>query len=192
MNQSLPEGVAIVGMAGRFPGAATIEEFWSNLIAGRESITRFVDSELSPSIPAELRNHPRYVPARGVIEDADRFDAAFFGIPPREALLIDPQQRVFLELCWNALEHAGVDPQRFPGNIGVYAGTSNNNYRKLVESRPDLVRASGDFAEMLANEKDYVATRVAHRLDLKGPALSIHTACSTSLVAVAQAWYALM
>ena len=189
---AVTEGVAIVGMAGRFPGANSIDELWANLLAGREGITRFTPDQLSPLVPPELASHPRYVAARGVMEDADRFDAAFFGIPPREALLMDPQQRVLLELCWNALEHAGVDPQRFPGNIGVYAGTSNNNYRKLVESRADLVRAAGEFAVMLANEKDYVATRVAHRLDLTGPALSIHTACSTSLVAIAQAWYALM
>ena len=187
-----PEGIAIVGMAGRFPGANSIDELWANLLAGREGITRFTPDQLSPLVPPELASHPRYVAARGVITDADRFDAAFFGIPPREALLMDPQQRVFLELCWNALEHAGVDPERFPGSIGVYAGTSNNNYRKLVESRADLIRAAGDFATMLANEKDYVATRVAHRLNLTGPALSIHTACSTSLVAITQAWYALM
>jgi amino acid adenylation domain len=186
------EGIAIVGMAGRFPGANSIDELWDNLLAGREGITRFAPDQLSPLVPPELASHPRYVAARGVMTDADRFDAAFFGIPPREALLMDPQQRVFLELCWNALEHAGVDPQRFPGSIGVYAGTSNNNYRKLVESRADLLQAAGEFAVMLANEKDYVATRVAHRLDLTGPALSIHTACSTSLVAIAQAWYALM
>jgi len=185
-------GVAIVGMSGRFPGAGSVDELWDNLLAGRESITHFAPDALSDSIPEETRKHPRYVPARGVMAGADRFDAAFFGIPPAEALLIDPQQRVFLELCWNALEHAGVDPRRFPGTIGVYAGTSNNNYRKLVESRPDLVRAAGEFATMLANEKDYVAMRVAHRLDLTGPALSIHTACSTSLVAISQAWYALM
>ncbi len=185
-------GVAIVGMAGRFPGASNVEEFWANLLAGRESITRFSSEDLSPQVPAELRRHPRYVPARGVIADADRFDASFFGISPREALLMDPQQRVFLELCWNALEHAGVDPERFAGSIGVYAGVSNNGYRKLVDSRPDLVRGAGEFATMVANEKDYVATRVAHRMNLTGPALSIHTACSTSLVAIAQAWYALM
>ena len=187
-----PEGIAIVGMAGRFPAANSIDELWANLLAGREGITRFRPDQLSPLVPPELARHPRYVAARGVMADADRFDAAFFGIPPREALLMDPQQRVFLELCWNALEHAGVDPGQFPGSIGVYAGTSNNNYRKLVESRADLVQAAGEFATMLANEKDYVATRVAHRLNLTGPALSIHTACSTSLVAIAQAWYALM
>ncbi|MFC5439089.1 amino acid adenylation domain-containing protein [Rhodanobacter ginsenosidimutans] len=191
MNQDI-EGVAIVGMAGRFPDADSVDALWRNLLAGRESITRFTPEQLSPSIAADLRAHPRYVPARGVIADADRFDAAFFGIPAREALLMDPQQRVFLELCWNALENAGVDSQQFPGSVGVYAGTSNNGYRKLVDSRADLVQAAGEFATMLANEKDYVATRVAHRLDLTGPALSLHTACSTSLVAIAQAWYALM
>jgi len=191
MNQPL-EGIAIVGMAGRFPDAPSVGALWQQLLAGREGITRFTAEQLSSSIPRALREHPRYVAARGVIADADRFDAAFFGIPPREALLMDPQQRVLLELCWNALEDAGVDPQRFPGSIGVYAGSSNNGYRKLVESRADLIQAAGEFATMLANEKDYVATRVAHRLDLTGPALSLHTACSTSLVAVTQAWYALM
>ena len=186
------EGIAIVGMAGRFPGAANIDEYWANLIAGRESITRFEPSQLDASIPAALRAHPRYVAARGVLSDADRFDAAFFDIPAREALLTDPQQRVFLELCWNALEHAAIDTTRTKASIGVYAGVSNNSYRKLVEARPDLVNASGEFVAMLANEKDYVATRVAHRIGLNGPAISLYTACSTSLVAVAQAWYALM
>src|SRR5690348_7824920 len=186
------EGVAIVGMAGRFPGARSVEELWKNLLEGRDCISRFSPAQLDASIPAGLKSHPRYVAARGVMEDADRFDAAFFGISPAEALLMDPQQRILLELSWNALEHAGVDPARFAGSIGVYAGTANNTYRKRVEARPDLVRRSGEFAAMLANEKDYAATRVAHRLDLHGPALSIYTACSTSLVAVAQAWYALM
>ncbi|WP_017460533.1 hybrid non-ribosomal peptide synthetase/type I polyketide synthase [Dyella ginsengisoli] len=186
------DGIAIVGMAGRFPGAASVRELWDNLLAGREGITRFGPGELSPGLPAVQTRHPRYVPARGVLSDADRFDAGFFGIASREAVLIDPQQRVFLELAWNALEDAGIDPARFPGSIGVYAGTSNNTYRKLVESRTDLLEAAGEFAAAIASEKDYVATRVAHRLDLTGPALSIHSACSTSLVAVAQAWWALM
>jgi amino acid adenylation domain-containing protein len=192
MNGAATDGIAIVGMAGRFPGAASVDELWANLLDGRESITRFAPEQLSPLVPAEARAHPRYVPARGVIADADRFDAAFFGISAREAQLMDPQQRVFLEMCWNALEHAGVDPVRARGSVGVYAGTSNNGYRKLVEARPDLVAASGEFAAMLANEKDYVATRVAHRLGLNGPAISLYTACSTSLVAVAQAWVSLM
>jgi len=185
-------GVAIVGMAGRFPGAASIDEFWRNLAGGTESITRFDAAQLSPLVAPELRAHPRYVPARGVIAGAENFDAAFFGIAPGEAQLMDPQQRVFLELCWNALEHAGIGAPSSDVSIGVYAGVSNNGYRKLVEARPELVAASGEFATMLANEKDYVATRVAHRIGLHGPAISLYTACSTSLVAVAQAWYALM
>ena len=188
----LMDGVAIIGMAGRFPGAETIDEYWRNLLSGQESITRFDHDALSPLVPRAAREHPRYVAARGVIADADRFDAAFFGIAASEALLMDPQQRVFMELCWNALEHAGIDTQRFPGSIGVYAGVSNNAYRKLVEARSDLVAASGEFAVMLAGEKDYVATRVAHRIGLNGPAISLYTACSTSLVAVTQAWYSLM
>jgi amino acid adenylation domain-containing protein len=192
MNATNLDGIAIVGMAGRFPGADSVDALWANLLVGRDAITHFAPDALSPRIPAALRTHPRYVPARGVIADADRFDAAFFGIGAREAQLIDPQQRVFLELCWNALEHAGIDPSRFAGSIGTYAGTSNNGYRALVDERPDIVAASGEFAAMLANEKDYVATRVAHRIGLSGPAISLYTACSTSLVAVAQAWYALM
>ncbi|OZB59385.1 MAG: non-ribosomal peptide synthetase [Lysobacterales bacterium 14-68-21] len=185
-------GVAIVGMAGRFPAADSIDALWELLLTGREALTRFTPGQLSPLVPAALRGHPRYVPVRGVIADADRFDAAFFGVPAREALLMDPQQRVFLELCWNALEDAGIDPARAGGPVGVYAGSSNNSYRRLVDARADLVQAVGEFAAMLANEKDYLATRVAHRLDLTGPALNIQTACSTSLVAVAQAWHALM
>ena len=192
VDNAAMDGVAIIGMAGRFPGAENIADFWRNLIEGRDSITHFDPEQLSPSLPSELKSHPRYVAARGVIAHADRFDAAFFGIGPREALLIDPQQRVFLELCWNALEHAGIDPKRYPGSIGVYAGVSNNGYRKLLDARPDLVAESGEFALMLANEKDYLATRVAHRIGLNGPAISLYTACSTSLVAIAQAWYALM
>ena len=192
MNDRLGDSIAIVGMAGRFADAPDVDALWRNLVAGRESIARFGADELSPLVPETLRSHPRYVAARGVIADADRFDAAFFGVPPREALLTDPQQRIFMELCWNALEHAAVDPHAFAGSIGVYAGTSNNGYRRLLDAQPQLLDGSGEFAAMLGNEKDYVATRVAHRLDLRGPALSIHTACSTSLVAVTQAWYALM
>jgi acyl transferase domain-containing protein len=151
--------VAIIGMAGRFPGASSIEEFWQHLASGTESITRFDAAQLSPLVAPELRAHPRYVAARGVIAGAENFDAAFFGITPGEAQLMDPQQRVFLELCWNALEHAGLGAPRSDVSVGVYAGVSNNGYRKLVEAHPELVAASGEFAAMLANEKDYVATR---------------------------------
>ena len=187
-----PIGIAIVGMAARAPGARSLDEFWSNLLAGREGIRHFAPHELDPSVPESLRSRPNFVAARGVLDDADRFDAAFFGISAREALMLDPQQRVLLETCWTALEHAGIRPDQPGGTVGVFAGTANNSYAPaLREARPELVQQFGEFAAMLASEKDYVATRIANRLNLKGPAISIHTACSTGLVAVGQAWHAL-
>ena len=189
---SAPGGIAIVGMAVRTPGARDLDAFWRNLVEQRDCVRRFTPDELDPSVPAELRARPNFVAARGVLDEAECFDAAFFGIGAREAVVMDPQQRVFLELCWNALEHAGLDPKRAAGTVGVYAGCSNNFYLPALRAAdPSLVAAFGDFATMIANEKDYIATRVAHRLDLDGPALSLNTACSTSLVAVCQAWYAL-
>ncbi|MBL8344484.1 MAG: amino acid adenylation domain-containing protein [Rubrivivax sp.] len=185
-------GIAIVGMAARASGATDVEALWLSLLGGAEGIRHFAPHELDASVPPELKSRPNFVAARGVLQGAGRFDAAFFGISPREAVLLDPQQRQVLELAWNALEHAGIDPGRTAGRIGVYAGTANNTYGPALRAeQPDLVRQSGEFAAMLASEKDYVATRVANRLDLRGPALSIHTACSTGLVAVAQAWHAL-
>ena len=191
-RQGAEGGIAIIGMAARASGAPDIEALWRNLVGGAEGIRHFALHELDASVPAELKSRSNFVAARGVLEDAGRFDAAFFGISPREAVLLDPQQRLVLELAWNALEHAGIDPGRTAGRIGVYAGTANNSYGPALRAeQPELVRQSGEFAAMLASEKDYVATRVANRLDLRGPALSIHTACSTGLVAVAQAWHAL-
>lgn len=185
-------GIAIVGMATRTPGAADLDAFWQQLIEGREGIRQFRPEELDPSIPAAVRARPNFVAAHGVLEGAEQFDAAFFGISAREATVLDPQQRLMLELSVSALEHAGIDHSRTDLRIGVYAGTGNNAYAPaLRENQPELVQQYGEFATMLASEKDYVATRVAHRLNLNGPALSIHTACSTSLVAVAQAWQAL-
>lgn len=185
-------GIAIVGMATRTAGARNVDEFWENLVAGREGIRHFHASELDPSVPESLRGRPNFVAARGVLEDAGRFDAAFFGISAREATVLDPQQRLFLELCWTALEHAALDPGRGDERVGVYAGVANNTYvSALRQEQPELIQQMGEFAAMLASEKDYVATRVANRLNLNGPAVSIHTACSTGLVAVAQAWHAL-
>lgn len=185
-------GVAIVGMALRTPGAADLDTFWQQLLDGREGIRHFSPAELDASVPASLRERPNFVAARGVLEDADRFDAGFFGLSAREATVLDPQQRLLLELSWNALEHAAIDPWRSGGRVGVYAGTANNSYiTALRQEQPALVQQFGEFATMLASEKDYVATRIAHRLNLNGPAVSIHTACSTGLVAVAQAWHAL-
>ena len=187
-----PRAIAIIGMAGRFPGAASIDELWQNLIAGKDGIRHFRPEELDPSLPASLTGDPDYVPARGVLDDAARFDAAFFGIGPREAELMDPQQRIFLELAWQCLEHAGHAPRDGERNIGVFAGMYNPTYfQRQLQHHPDKIAALGEFQVMLANEKDYIATRTANRLNLQGPAISVHTACSTSLVAIAEAVTAL-
>ena len=180
--------VAIVGMAARYPGAATVDDLWRMLCEGREAVRFFRDDELDPWIPPAVRGDPGYVKARGVLDDVDAFDAAFFGIPPKEAQVMDPQQRILLELGWEALEDAGHVPESFDGRIGVFAGKYNDTYwSENVVTRPDLVETMGAFQAMVGNEKDYVATRLAHKLDLTGPALSIHTACSTSLVTIVQA-----
>jgi len=184
--------VAIIGMSGRFPGAENVEQLWKNLLAKKNSISTWTADEIDPSVPAELRNDEYYVKARGVITDADKFDAGFFGVNPKVAALMDPQQRVFLETAWAALEDAAYDPAQFAGLTGVYAGMGNNTYfTRNVIGHPELIEQVGDFAVMTANEKDYIATRLAFEFDLRGPALSIHTACSTSLVAIAQAFKAL-
>ena len=189
-NYDPNDGIAIIGMAGRFPGARSPGELWRNLLGARETITHFGADELDPADAEEMaaRLDPAYVAARGIIEDVDKFDAGFFGITPREAEVLDPQQRLFLEAAWEALEDAGHDPRSFPGPIGVYAGSSNNTYfaRNLLE-RKDVTDLVGWLTTMMGNEKDYLATRVAYKLDLRGPALNIVTACSTSLVAVATA-----
>ncbi len=187
------DGIAIIGMAGRFPGAANVDELWQNLCGSVESTTLFGDAELEKSIDRNLRQDPNYVKARGIIDGADRFDAAFFGVSPREAEITDPQQRVFLEIAWAALENAGCDPNTFNGSIGVYAGTGNNTYfPNNIAGRSDVISRAGEFQVMVGNEKDYIATRTSYKLNLKGPSVSVHTACSTSLVAVCQAFYALM
>jgi len=184
--------VAVVAVAGRFPGAADVEQFWRNLLEGRDTVRRFELDELDPSIPVGLRDDPAYVRARGVLDDIEMFDAGFFGIGPREAELMDPQQRIFLELCWEALERAGHVPEAYPGRIGVYAGQYHSGYlTRNLAAHPELVERYGEFNVSLLNEKDYLATRAAFKLGLTGPAISLYTACSTSLVAVAQAFDAL-
>lgn len=188
------EPIAIVAMAARLPGAADVDQFWRNLCDGRESITVFSPEQLDPSLRPELTQDPAYVRARGVIDGVEQFDAGFFGLSPREADLTDPQQRLFLELCWECLERAGHagDSATAEGAVGVFAGMYNATYfQRHLQHRPDLIDKLGEFQVMLANEKDYIATRVANRLNLTGPAVSVHTACSTSLVAVAQAFSAL-
>ncbi|WP_430390359.1 amino acid adenylation domain-containing protein [Dyella sp. 20L07] len=186
------EPIAIIAMAGRFPGASDVEAFWANLCEGRESITYFTAEQLDPAVPATERNDPAYVAARGIVEGVEDFDAAFFGMSPREAELTDPQQRIFLELCWECLERGGYVPDAHEVPVGVFGGMHNATYfQRQLSTRPDLIDKLGAFQVMLANEKDYLTTRVAHKLNLTGPAISMNTACSTSLVAICQATAAL-
>ncbi|HEX2209901.1 MAG TPA: type I polyketide synthase, partial [Longimicrobium sp.] len=185
--------IAVVGMAGRFPGAPGVDALWANLRAGVESIRHFTDEELTAAgVPESLRTDPAYVPARGALAEVDRFDAAFFGFTPREAQVTDPQQRLFLEVAWEALEHAGYDAARVPGRVGVYAGTSMSSYYLNLLSRPDVTAAAGEMAVHMGNDKDFLATRAAFKMGLEGPAVVVQTACSTSLVAVHLACQALL
>lgn len=177
--------IAIVGMAGRFPGARNITEFWHNLQAGRESITFFSEEEaLADGADPRLVKHPQYVKAYGVLADIDLFDAGFFGFSPREAQTLDPQQRFFLECAWEALEHAGYDAETYHGHIGMFAGASMSGYLRRILANREIANAVGGTQIILGNDKDYVATRVSYKLNLKGPALTVQTACSTSLVAI--------
>ncbi|MEY4545245.1 MAG: hypothetical protein RL685_1440 [Pseudomonadota bacterium] len=179
------EPIAIVGMAGRFPRARNLTEFWQHLRNGRECIQTFTEAELiAAGVPSVQVRDPRYVPARGVLDDVDCFDAAFFGVAPSEAQLMDPQQRILLEVGWEALEHAGYGgPLSFP--VGVFASASQNVYpvSKLAEPPPGA-GANASYLAMIGNEKDYLATRLSYLFALEGPSLSVQTACSSSLVAV--------
>ncbi len=184
MSEANDQGaIAIIGMAGRFPKARNLGEFWRILRDGVDAITFFNDDELDTS--GFGRAHGNYVKARGLLEDADKFDAQFFGINPKEAEIIDPQQRVFLETAWEALEDAGYDTQREDRPIGVFAGMSMNTYMlSNLVSNPELVELVGGYHMMLANDKDFLPMRVSYKLNLRGPSLNVQTACSTSLVAV--------
>ncbi|HLF26567.1 MAG TPA: SDR family oxidoreductase, partial [Anaerolineae bacterium] len=185
LARTSPPDIAIIGMAGRFPKAATTEEFWRNLQNGVEGISTFSAEELQAAgIDPVALNQPNYVRAFGALADVDQFDAAFFGFNPREAEYLDPQQRIFLECAWEALENAGYNPAACPGRVGVYAGINVNMYLLNLYSRRDLVEAIGPYQLQLANDKDYLATRVSYKLNLKGPSMTVQTACSTSLVAV--------
>jgi len=190
----VPEGIAVIGMAGRFPGASSVAEFWQNLRDGVESIKCFTDEELLASgvSPAMIRN-PNYVKARGVVDGIEYFDAPFFHISAREATIMDPQHRVFLECAWEALEDAGYDPHSYPGSIGVYAGAGSALFLlSNLKENADCWRTDGAHQILIGNERDHLATRVAYKLNLRGPSLTVQTSCSTSLVAVHMACQSLM
>ena len=178
--------VAIVGLACRFPGASNPEEFWRNLESGVESIRALGDEELlAAGVDAGTLGLPGYVKAAPVLDDYDRFDAGFFGMTPREAELTDPQIRLFIELVHRALEDAGCDPARYPGSIGVYGGMGITDYGWLhLRLNPEVQARSGRLAITTSSGIDYVSTLASYRLDLRGPSLTVQTACSTSLVAV--------
>ncbi|HEX6289428.1 MAG TPA: amino acid adenylation domain-containing protein [Herpetosiphonaceae bacterium] len=181
---SIP-GIAIVGMAGMFPGAKNIDQFWDNLKNGIESVSFFSDRELlDTGVDPGLLSNPDYVKASAILDDIDRFDAAFFGFNRRDAELMDPQQRLFLECAYTALDHAGYTSETYAGLIGVYAGVGPNTYLHHILSHPELVRTPGLYHIGLGNEKDFLATRLAYALNLKGPSTTVQSACSTSLVAI--------
>ncbi|HLM67452.1 MAG TPA: type I polyketide synthase, partial [Longimicrobium sp.] len=186
--------IAVVGMAGRFPGADGVDALWRNLVDGVEGIRRFTPDELrAAGIPDAAVADPSYVPAGGWLADADAFDAAFFRYTPREAEITDPQHRLFLECAWAALEDAGYAPSRISVPTGVYAGVSQSVYwiENLLPNRA-LLAGGAAYDAMVGNDKDYLASRVAYKLGLRGPALGVQTACSTSLVAVHVACRALL
>ncbi|HVO09715.1 MAG TPA: SDR family NAD(P)-dependent oxidoreductase [Vicinamibacteria bacterium] len=188
------EPIAIVGMAGRFPKARSVAEYWENLRAGRECVTFFTDEELRGSgVSEELLRDPAYVKARAILEDVDLFDAPFFSYTPREAEVMDPQQRLFLETAWEALEDAGYDAERCPGPVGVYAGANISTYlHNNLHRSPEVLAAAGGLQTKVGNDKDSLATRVSYQLGLRGPSVSVQTACSTSLVAVHMACASLL
>ena len=178
--------IAVVGMSCRFPGASDVNEFWRNLRDGVESITLFSDEQLrSFGVSPIALQSPNFVKAGAILEGTDLFDAAFFGYSPREAELLDPQHRIFLECAWQALENAGYSPSNSVGLIGVYAGTSLSTYLlyNLLASSP-LEASEDGFQVMIGNDKDFLSTRVSYELNLRGPSVDVQTGCSTSLVAV--------
>ncbi|HEY0783675.1 MAG TPA: polyketide synthase, partial [Thermoanaerobaculia bacterium] len=189
---SFESAIAVVGMAGRFPGAASVAELWTNLCRGVESISRFTADDLRRSgIDPAVLDDPKYVPAGAVLEGSDRFDPALFQVTPRDAELLDPQHRIFLECAWEALEDAGVDPARFAGGVGVFGGTSLPSYY-IHNLLPRATTESGGQQLVIANDKDFVTTRVSYKLDLRGPSFDVQTACSTSLVAIVLACQSLL
>jgi len=195
-NTAAPEGIAIVGMSGRFPGANSVEQFWHNLMQGVDSVSTFREDELEYSVVTKdaIEQGQKFIRARGVLDGVDMFDAEFFGMYPKEVQMIDPQHRLFLECAWEALESAGHASESYPGLIGVYAGLAMNTYflHNICVNRAFAADFSanyqvGNYQTMLGNDKDFLPTRVSYKLNLRGPSMTVQSACSTSLVAICQA-----
>ena len=187
INRSQPEyaaSIAVIGKSGRFPKSGNLTQFWENLRDGKECISFFTEEELlSAGVDPEMLRRPNYVKALGALEDSDRFDARFFGYTPREAQMIDPQQRVFLECAWEALEDAGYAVEDL-GMAGVYASATLSTYMWNLWSNPEVLGSSDVMQFMSGNDKDYVATRISYKLNLRGPSVCVQSACSSSLLAV--------
>jgi acyl transferase domain-containing protein/acyl carrier protein len=177
--------IAVIGLACRFPGAKNYEVFWQNLCDGVESITFLKDEEIQPSlIDPGAPGDPNYVKAAPLLEDVDLFDAAFFDLTPREAEVMDPQHRLFLECAWQAMENAGYDPLAYKKAVGLFAGARTDTYIFNLFSSRNSMPSLGAFEIGLGNDLAFLSTRVSYKLNLRGPSYSVHTACSTSLVAV--------
>ena len=193
-SEPQPDGIAIVGLSGRFPGAPSVAELWRLVERGGNAFRTFSADEIEDSFTNDERASPDYVACRPHLPDADRFDAEFFGMFAREAALTDPQHRIFLELCWEALEIAGYDPYRAPGIVGVFAGCSMPTYllNNVMADRAAVEEVTsnyqiGCYSQLIGSIGDALSTRVAYKLNLKGPAFTLQSACSTSLLAVSQA-----
>jgi len=177
--------IAVIGLSARVPGSQTIEEFWENLVNEKESISFFTDDELLQSkIEKELIDKTSYIKAKGVIGNSEYFDASFFGYSPREAEFLDPQHRVFLECAWHAMEDAGYAPYKTDLKIGIFGGTGVPGYHLAISKNPEPDTPSTGMSIIISNEKDYLTTRVAHRLNLTGTSVTVQCACSTSLTAI--------
>jgi phthiocerol/phenolphthiocerol synthesis type-I polyketide synthase D len=191
-DPAVANAIAVVGMAGRFPGAPSVSAFWDNLRRAEESIVTLSEEELTAAgIGSKALANPAYVRRAAILDGIDEFDAAFFGFPPQAARMMDPQHRLFLQCSGHALEDAGCDPGRFDGSIGVYGTSTASGYllhNLMSHLDPNAIIGQGATFEMiqlsLQNDKDHLATRVSHQFNLRGPAISVQTACSSSLVAV--------
>ena len=182
----MPE-IAVIGMSGRFPMSRDVDEYWQNLCSGSECISFFDDGEV-PDLPPDLEH---FVPAGGFLDGIDEFDARFFGFSARDAEGMDPQHRIFLECAWHALERSGYNPDTYPGSIGVYAGAAMSSYlTDFYASDADLTSVD-HYGLAIGNDKDHLTTQVSYKLNLRGPSVTVQTACSTSLVSVCMACQAL-